>query len=208
MTERRKAKPVTLPRNFPPSAATWTEALAGYRFLRDGRGDLPARDIERAERQLRDEAKALRDIARQAETLTLAAIKRRLEALGLGDDALIQSALLPATALAKHDRGGATSFRDLARTLAGAADYLRDGMAVYRLWVERAHGGKTTGRDPNMALEWLLAATRRLGISDPDVARRLAVEDIFPKGPGTDEPDLQERWMAVIRTARGRSRRK
>jgi hypothetical protein len=199
---RASKQPASFPAGFPPKAATWAEALVGYRFLCDARGNLVARDVQAAERQLRKEARALRSLAVQVADHTLDAIKHRLG--GLGTDSLVRGALIPATGFVKHDTFGPESFRRLAQVLVGAADYLRDGMALYRAWIEQEHGVKLTGRDPNMALDWLLKTTRRLKVTDAEVARRLEQAGLVPKGLGTDTPAA--RWTAVIREARRRRR--
>ena len=62
------------------------------------------------------------------------------------------------------------------------------------------------GRHPNIPLDSLLHYAAKRGITDAELADELARQEVPPDGPGS-ERSLRHRWMAILKSARGRRRR-
>jgi hypothetical protein len=96
-------------------------------------------------------------------------------------------------------------FRRLAKVFMDAAERERVLLDAYLKTVQFLREGKVCGRYPSTSMYVLLKRTKLMGIGDAALARRLTDEALIPEGPGSNSY-LEERWRAVLKSARARRR--
>ncbi|HET7505248.1 MAG TPA: hypothetical protein VFK02_29720 [Kofleriaceae bacterium] len=186
-----------------------------HRLICERRGILTLAQIRAMSRLLADHADAIYRRADRAERgavaprLTrehsLAALSTRVRRVGQEDDPVTRStcARLAELGTAKPP-ATVREIRALAIELVRLSEVVANARHL-PFWKSpyRPRGG----RHPNVALERLLYWATKHGVSDADLARELDRQGAIPNGPGSEVP-LMQRWMAIIKSARARRRKR
>jgi hypothetical protein len=74
--------------------------------------------------------------------------------------------------------------------------------------LQRRRRPAPVGWPRNWILDRILAVAARARVPDAELARALVDVGFPPEGPGSREASLAERWVAIVKSARARRRRK
>jgi len=223
-------RPLDDPRGVPPKkrvvlSPQVREALRvlllSLRDQRRQRGDLTTAQLRFLRRLLVDAADVLYRLADRTERGERVRVPRGLlddladqaARVGPADDAVIARALAVIAELRREHR-----IRRRARRSPTAKELRAEAMRLMTQVdeVERAQraprvpGGRpssTVGRPRNNFLDRIFEYATKKGIPDAELARALAAVDFIPDGPGSPHTRLDERWAAIIKSARARRRK-
>lgn len=197
------------------------EALRGFLLaLRDQRrlrGDLTATQLRSLRRLLVDAADSLYRLADRTERGERVRVPRGLfddladqvAHVGPAEDVVLARTLAAITELRREHR-----IRRRARRSPTAKELRAEAMRLMTQAdeLDRAqHAGRrssrTVGRPRNRLLDRIFAYATKKKIPDAELARALAAVDFIPDGPGSPHTRLDERWAAIIKSARARRRK-
>lgn len=199
---------------------TLPSVLEYFRTLRERRGDLTSAELRALHRQLTSAAGVLYRLADRVERDTRVRVPRRplddladqVARIGPAEDPVTTPIRATVAELRKRlrDRWSAPvrELRYAAMRLMDLADDVWDARDAPEHPRMRRRAPARVGRPRNRILERILDLATKWGIRDAVLARALADIKFLPDGPASPQADLEERWAAIIKSARARRRRR
>jgi hypothetical protein len=209
----------TKPAKHAPTSEDKTTLRAQLRVfldLRVARGDLTVAQLRRLRRLLTTGADALYRLADRVERDARVRVPRRLvdelaahaARVGPTDDPVLAPVLATLARLREHYPAKPWELRKAAIQLLDLVDAVEDARLLPVPPALQRRRRAPVGRPRNWILDRILAVAARAHVSDAELAQALVDVGFPPEGPGSREASLTERWVAIVKSARARRRRR